>query len=88
MNNYSGAAPINVGGSTALTIKELANVIKEVVGYPGEFTFDTSKPDGTPIKILDSSELLKLGWSPASPMRDALSATYTWFKENAIHQES
>jgi len=88
MNNYSGAAPINVGGSTALSIKELANEIKEVVGYQGEFTFDTTKPDGTPIKILDSSELLKLGWSPASSMRDALSATYTWFKENAIHQES
>lgn len=79
MRKYDNAQPINLGGGSDLSIKELATLIKEVVGYPGELRFDTSKPDGTPLKALDSSKLKEMGWRSKTPFRSALSATYDWF---------
>ena len=87
MGEYDGPEPINIGGETALSIKELAELIKQVVGYQGGLSFDTSKPDGMPIKVLDASELLTLGWRPATPMQSALTATYEWFQECVIGRE-
>ena len=79
MQHFDGAEPINIGSGTAVSIKELAGLIKQVVGYQGGLTFDTSKPDGMPAKVLDSSELLTLGWKPTTPFITALGATYDWF---------
>jgi len=81
MQEYDGAEPINLGGGIDLSIAELAELVKEVVGYPGELHFDTSRPDGMPLKALDSSRLIAMGWRPATPFRDAMSATCAWFRE-------
>ncbi|MBM4048356.1 MAG: GDP-L-fucose synthase [Planctomycetes bacterium] len=79
MRHYDGPEPLNLGGGSNLSIKELAETIQAVVGFAGELRFDTSKPDGMPLKGLDSSRLLALGWRPQTPFRDALEATYQWF---------
>lgn len=82
MQEYEGSQPINLGGGEDLSILEAATVIKEVIGYQGEFTFDTSKPDGMPVKLMDSSELLAMGWKPSSNFRNAIQITYRWFLEH------
>lgn len=64
MENYDSESPINVGTGFEISIKDLADLIAEVVGYEGETLWDSSKPDGTPRKLLDSSRLFKLGWTP------------------------
>lgn len=79
MCEYHDSAPINLGGGFDLSIKEIAMVIKEIVGYPGDLRFDTSKPDGMPMKHLDSTALTQIGWRPTVSLRSALSATYEWY---------
>jgi GDP-L-fucose synthase len=79
MGNYHDQEPINLGGGTALAIKELAETIKEVVGYEGRLRFDPSKPDGMPIKVLDSNKLRGMGWRPVHGFKSSLEATYNWF---------
>lgn len=80
MDNYSGASPINIGArSQRVSIKELAFLIKETVGYAGEIRFDTSRSDGMPRKILDSDPIRDLGWFPHTDFREALTATYESF---------
>jgi GDP-L-fucose synthase len=81
MQKYDGTEPINLGGGTDLSIGELAQLTKEVVGYEGELCFDTSRPDGMPLKVLDSSPLMAMGWNQVTSFRDAVSATYNWFRE-------
>lgn len=71
-----------------MSIGELAALIKEVVGYPGELRFDISKPDGMPLKILDSSQLREMGWRPKTPLRAALSITYSWFLQKQQDKET
>lgn len=78
MNEYNDDKPINLGGGHDLSIAELAAEIREVVGFPGELCFDTSRPDGMPLKILDASELSRRGWKAATPLRSALQATCDW----------
>lgn len=82
MNNYDEATHINIGSAEEVSIKQLVESIKKVVGYEGELIFDTSKPDGTPRKILDSSKLLALGWKPEKNLEVGLSDTYNWFLKN------
>jgi len=82
MNNYDGNEPINIGTGEDLTIKELAQLIKEVVGYEGEIRFDTTKPDGTPRKLLDVTRLHNTGWRHKIELKEGLEFTYQWFKEN------
>jgi GDP-L-fucose synthase len=79
MNHYDAAEPINLGSGVDVSIAELAMQIKAVVGYSGDLRFDPSKPDGMPLKALDSSVLLSLGWKPATPFRAALAMTYEAF---------
>jgi GDP-L-fucose synthase len=79
MQKYDDLGPINIGGGSSLSIRKLAELMKEVVGYSGELHFDTSKPDGMPLKILDPGELLKMGWQPRTQIRTALAMTYKWF---------
>jgi len=74
-----GISHINVGTGEDLTIRELAELIAEVVGYEGELVFDTSKPDGTPRKQLDVAVLRGLGWQPHTPLRTGIEQTYQWY---------
>lgn len=76
MDRYDDARPINLGGGLDASIAELASAIRDVVGYEGELRFDTTRPDGMPLKALDSRALLDLGWRPATSFRDALTKTY------------
>jgi GDP-L-fucose synthase len=82
MDKYDSGEIINVGVGKDITIKELAELIKDVVGYKGGIEFDTTKPDGTPQKLLDVSRINKVGWKAETPLRDGIEKTYSWFKEN------
>ncbi len=82
MQKYSEDATINVGVGHDLTIRELVELVREVVGYEGALEFDTSKPDGTPRKMLDIGRLQALGWKPKIALRDGLADTYRWFLDN------
>lgn len=82
MEKYEEKTPINIGGGLDLSIKELAELIKDAVGYGGILRFDTSKPDGMPLKALDSSKLSSMGWQPETCFQGAVSLTYEWFLSN------
>ena len=81
MKNYSAPEPINVGSGQELTIRDLAHLIAEVVGFEGRFGFDASKPDGTPRKFLDTGKLNTLGWSAKIDFRSGVEKVYGWFKQ-------
>ena len=82
MEYYDDPEIVNVGWGRDCTIRELAELIAEVVGYDGELTWDASKPDGTPQKLLDPSKLTRLGWQPGIPFREGLERTCRWYCEN------
>ncbi len=82
MRTYSGEAPVNVGLGEDLTVAELARFVADVVGYRGALRYDTSKPDGTPRKLLDVSKLRELGWTPGIGLADGIRDTYAWYVEN------
>jgi GDP-L-fucose synthase len=82
MNNYESGELINVGWGEDVSIAELARLVGEVVGYPGEIVFDSSKPDGTPRKLLDVSRLSQQGWRPKIELKAGISSTYAWFRSN------
>ncbi|MCE5198294.1 MAG: GDP-L-fucose synthase [Armatimonadota bacterium] len=79
MNNYDSPDIVNVGTGDDLSIRELAEIIADVVGFKGELRFDSSKPDGTPRKLLDISRILSLGWKPSIGLVDGIKATYQWY---------
>jgi len=79
MNNYSGSEIVNVGVGKDISIAELASLVRDVVGYEGEISYDTSRPDGTPRKLLDVSRLAELGWKAKVPLREGVERTYRWF---------
>lgn len=81
MRGYDGHGPINLGVGEDISIAELAAMIREIVGYQGRLVFDTTRPDGMPRKLLDSSELASLGWRAKTSVREGLAATYRWFLE-------
>jgi len=83
LERYDDALPINVGVGSDLTIRELAETVADVVGYQGEIEWDTSRPDGTPQKLLDTSRISALEWRPQIPLRDGIAATYQWFLEQS-----
>jgi GDP-L-fucose synthase len=76
LRRYDDAVPINVGSGTDTTIRELAGLVAEVVGFSGELAWDTAKPDGTPRKLLDIGRIAALGWKPTIPLRDGIASTY------------
>jgi GDP-L-fucose synthase len=78
----------NVGFGIDLTIKELAELVQKVVGHEGEITWDESKPDGTPKKLLDIDKLRKLGWEPKIKLEEGIRITYNWYLENIKSEES
>jgi GDP-L-fucose synthase len=79
MKHYSGDEFVNIGTGEDITIAEFARLVAEVVGYTGDFSFDKSRPDGTPRKLLDVSKLAALGWRARTPLREGLKAAYADF---------
>jgi GDP-L-fucose synthase len=82
LEKYDSAEIINVGCGEDISIRELAELICDVVGFDGELTWDATKPDGTPRKLLDVTKLRALGWKPSIPLRDGIAQTYQWFLAN------
>jgi len=82
LEHYDGPDAINVGIGEDVTIRELAEIVADVVGYDGEITWDTSKPDGTPRKLLSVDRLTQLGWKASIPLREGIASTYRWYVEN------
>lgn len=82
MQNYSDEEIVNVGSGTDVTIRALAEMVKEVVGFQGEIVQDLSKPDGTPRKLMDVSKLESVGWKARIGLREGIETTYRWFLEN------
>jgi len=82
LDRYDGYDHINCGAGNDISIADLAELIARVVGYRGKIVFDTTKPDGTPRKLLDSSRIVALGWRPAISLEDGIANTYRWYLEN------
>lgn len=82
LKHYEGSLPINIGSGEEISIRDLAKKIKHVIGYKGEIIFDTSMPDGTPRKLLDSSRLNTLGWAASTSLETGLKAAYEWYKNS------
>lgn len=80
--NYSGESHVNVGSGEEVTIRELATTIAKAVGLEAELSFDSTKPDGTPRKLMDSGRLLAMGWRPQVTLTQGVASTYEWFLEN------
>jgi GDP-L-fucose synthase len=82
LREYDGDAPINISGSWDISIRQAAETVKDVVGYGGSLRFNPGKPDGMPVKVLDTSALRAMGWSQATDFRAAAAATYAWFLQS------
>lgn len=80
LDNYDGDVAINVGVGEDVSIKDLAEIIKEVVGFTGVIEWDSTKPDGTPRKLLDVSRLTKIGWKPKISLIEGIRSTYLWYQ--------
>jgi len=82
MNNYDESGPINIGTGEDLSIKELVELMKDIIGFKGEVIWNSKYPDGTPKKQLDVSKINYLGWHAKTSLRDGIKTTYEWFKDN------
>jgi GDP-L-fucose synthase len=82
MQTYNDPEIVNVGTGEDVTIRELAELVKDVVGFEGEIVQDLTKPDGTPRKLLDMSKLHELGWKHRIKLKDGVESTYRWFLGN------
>lgn len=82
MNKYDGSDFVNIGTGKDVSIKQLANLVKKVVGFKGKIVWDTTKPDGTPRKLLNVKKLHKLGWKHKTELEEGLKLTYKWFLKN------
>lgn len=83
LQSYDAEPIVNVGWGEDLTIRELAELVMSVIGYSARLIFDSTKPDGTPRKLLDVARLTGLGWRPRIPLRTGIERTYAWFKEHS-----
>lgn len=81
MQNYDGSEPVNIGSGKEISIRELAETIRDVTGYGGEIVFDTTKPDGTPRRVLDNSKITAMGWKPKTDIREGLQREYEYYLE-------
>jgi len=80
---YDSEPIVNIGWGQDVTIRELAELVMSAIGYSGRLIFDSTKPDGTPRKLLDVSRLTDLGWQAKIPLKDGIERTYAWFKEHS-----
>ncbi len=83
LHNYDAEPIVNIGWGEDVTIRELAELVLSVIGYRGRLVFDSSKPDGTPRKLLDVTRQTNLGWKPRITLRGGIEQTYAWFKEHS-----
>jgi GDP-L-fucose synthase len=83
LEHFDGPTHVNVGTGVDHTIRDIADMVADAVGYTGETDWDTTKPDGTPRKLLDVSVLRGLGWQPQIPLRDGIESTVAWYRANA-----
>jgi GDP-L-fucose synthase len=81
LENYDGDAPINIGWGKDVSIAGLAVLIAQIVGFEGQISWDESKPDGTPRKLLDTTEINCLGWEPSISLYDGITSTYQWYRD-------
>ena len=88
LDNYDEYEHINCGAGSEVSIKRLAEIVARVIGYTGNIVFDTTKPDGTPRKLMDSSRIAALGWAPEISLEDGIAATYQWYLENISEFEA
>lgn len=88
MKTYSGDEHVNVGSGEDLTIRELTELVCEIVGYRGRIVLDRSKPDGTPRKLMSADKIRSLGWRPHIPLREGLSQTYRWYVDNRVQRDN
>jgi len=88
LENYDGAEQVNVGTGTDVTIKELAGIVADAVGYVGSIEWDASKPDGTPRKLLDVSNLAAAGWKASIGLEEGIRDTVAWFRSNSARIRS
>jgi len=88
MDNYTGEEHINVGCGVDQSIMDMARLVARVVGFEGQIVTDPSKPDGTPQKLLDTSRLTALGWTPSIPLEQGLKDTYAWFVQQELLRQS
>lgn len=88
LEKYDGREIVNVGVGEDLTIRELAEKVKQAVGFAGTIRWDAAKPDGTPRKLLEVTRIRKLGWKPAISVEEGIAATYIWFRQNAPEARS
>jgi GDP-L-fucose synthase len=86
LENYEDDIAINVGVGEDIAIKDLAELISGIVGFQGDIAWDSSKPDGTPKKLLDVSRITALGWKPEISLEDGIRSTYEWFLESSDHE--
>jgi GDP-L-fucose synthase len=84
MEQYDSAGWINIGAGTELTIAQLADTLARVTGFKGAIRFDQSRPDGTPRKLLDSSRITALGWTPRIGLEEGLRSTYDWYRQSLV----
>ncbi|MBA3686901.1 MAG: GDP-L-fucose synthase [Planctomycetes bacterium] len=84
MNSYDGREIVNVGVGEDVTIRELGEMVRDVVGFTGRIEWDPSKPDGTPRKLLDVSRINGLGWRAKIPLREGIACTYAWLREHEL----
>lgn len=82
LENYDGEVALNVGTGEDISIRDLAELIKKTVGFEGEIVWDSSKPDGTPRKLLDVTRMSELGWKASKTLEQGIQETYDWFKRN------
>jgi GDP-L-fucose synthase len=87
MQHYSDEAIVNLGPGSDVPIRELVNLVCEVVGYKGGLRFDSSRPDGTPRKMVDTAFATSLGWRATTPLKKGLKETYQWFLEHVVSDE-
>jgi GDP-L-fucose synthase len=80
MQHYDDPEIINVGTGSDVTIRELAEIVRDVVGFRGNLVFDSTRPDGTPQKLLDVSKLSALGWQATIPLKAGIARTYAWYE--------
>ena len=85
MNNYDAAGIVNIGVGDDISINELARLVKRLMGYSGEIVYDSSKPDGTPRKLLDVSRLNSLGWKAKISLKEGIARTYEWYVKEGQH---
>lgn len=88
LENYDGPSQVNVGTGTDVTIRELASLVADAVGYTGQIEWDATKPDGTPRKLLDVSKLAQSGWSASTGLKEGIESTVAWYRANLLQVRS